>query len=137
MVLHQAKPCCAVNQAVNSPVGSSHTQLLTSSIMTRMYLKPLPSSRPSSPNGPLAPTEIVEMDDFARPGAVHGLPKRTRHLLPRFRIHAMETLCDELGDMLLRAKPTTVFRQSLEGSQVATAPRWPTSFMWAHTINRI
>ena len=61
-----------------------------------------------------------EVDNFARPGAVHGLPKRTRHLLPRFRVHAMEALFDELGDVLLHAKPTAVFRQPLEGGHSTT-----------------
>ena len=76
--------------------------------------------------------EIVEVDDFARPSAVHGLHKRTRHLLPRFRVHAMDTLFDELGDVFLHAKPTAVFRQPLEGSHGTTMV---SLLHVSHTIN--
>ena len=61
------------------------------------------------------------MDDFARPGAVHGLPKWTRHL-HLFIIHAMETPFDELGDVLLHAKPTAV-RGKVTTSRIGTTGR--------------
>ena len=60
------------------------------------------------------------MDDFAWSGAVHCLPKRTRHLISRFRMYAMEALFDELDDVLLHAKPTAVFRQPLVDSHGTT-----------------
>ena len=124
----KAKRCCAVKRAVHAPVAPSKTQLLITSIMTRMYLCPPSLSRPSSPNGSLAPTylvEIVEADDFARPVAVHGLIKRARHLLPRFKIHAMETLTNSVTCSSMRNQ-----QQFSDSSwRVAAAPRWPASYM--------
>ena len=49
-----------------------------------------------------------------RPGVVHGLLKRTKNLLSGLGVHAMETLFDELGDVLFHAKPTAIFRQPLD-----------------------
>ena len=64
--------------------------------------------------------DVFQVDNFARPDALHLLPKRTRLFLPFFEIDALATLLDELGYVLLHAKSTAVFRQPVQGSHGTT-----------------
>ena len=119
MVLHQAKRCCAVKRAV----GSSHTQFAhivyhEDVSVTPVLIQAIVTQRPTCSN-----IEMVEVDDFARPGAGHGHPKLTgRTFSPRIRIRAMETLTNSVTWSSMRNK------QQYSDSHWRVAPRWPAFF---------
>ena len=67
--------------------------------------------------------EMVEVDDFARPGAVHGHPKLSgRTFSPRIRIRAMATLTNSV------TWSSMLNKQQYSDSHWRVAPRWPAFF---------